>query len=727
MIKVLSRHRVMLAITALTVFVSASLLFVVQPMVGKMILPHLGGSSSVWTTCMLFFQTVLLLGYIYAHGVAQSMRLERQVAVHLGIMLVAAVASLPLAVPEAWLQVEGSPAGWLLVALTIGIGLPLFVVSSSAPLFQHWFSKTDHPDADDPYHLYAASNVGSMIALLAYPFVIEPSVGLSFQSIGWSVGFVSLIAMTGATGALVLRRKSVDASGTAETAKQVEPLEWKRRGLWVLWAFIPSSLMLGVTQFLTTDIASVPLLWVLPLALYLLSFILVFSRWEIRVGGPMRTALPLVILFVLDFSVSDASMGLIVVAQLVLFGLLATHYHGELAEDRPVAEHLTEYFIWMSVGGAAGGLFNSLVAPAVFDRPMEYMVVLALAAGFMYPNRERIEDELLPSWPVPVLLVPVGLLFLWMIHYLSLGYWVPMAVSVVTVLAGLAIGLRWPRWENVAVAAVILLGMTSLQHTPGVVEYERSFFASYTVFAREEHGRTFVKFSHGTTSHGVQSRETELEETPLAYHHPSGPVGDVVDAIPHEKVGVLGLGAGAMAAYAEPGTDFTFYEIDPRVEAIAREHFSYLDQCGKRCTVEIGDGRKLLERTPPDTYDILFLDAYNSDSVPTHLMTREALELYLSRVDEDGVLVFNVSNRYLDIEGLVGALAEDKGLVARTRFHYPRRNLRNKNVYTSVYTVVARDEEDLRNLAENPGWKPTKNNGVVWTDSYSDVVSILDW
>jgi hypothetical protein len=727
MIQVLSRHKTMLIITALTVFVSASLLFVVQPMVGKMILPHLGGSSSVWTTCMLFFQTVLLLGYIYAHGIAQWMTLERQVAVHLGIMVMAALASLPLAVPEAWLQVEGSPAGWLLVALTIGIGLPLFVVSSSAPLFQHWFSKTDHPDAEDPYHLYAASNVGSMVALLAYPFVIEPSVGLSIQSWGWTFGFVALIGMTGATGALVLRRKSVDDAEASTPTTSAEALSWKRRGLWVLWAFIPSSLMLGVTQFLTTDIASVPLLWVLPLALYLFSFILVFSRWEVRVGGPMRTALPLAVLVVLDLSVSDASMSVIIAAQLLLFALLATHYHGELADDRPAPAHLTEYFIWMSVGGAAGGLFNSLIAPAVFDRPLEYMLVLALAAAFMHPNPRRIEDDLLPSWPVPVLLVPAGLLFLWMIHYLRLGYWVPMAVSVATVGIGCLIGVRWPRWENVAVGAVILLGMSSLQHTPGVLEYERSFFASYTVFARQEHGRTFVKFSHGTTSHGVQSREEELEETPLAYHHPAGPVGDVIEAIPHEDVGVLGLGAGAMAAYAEPGTQFTFYEIDPGVEAIARKHFTYLEQCGELCTVKIGDGRQLLEETPPDTYDILFLDAYNSDSVPTHLMTREALDLYLSRVDEDGVLVFNVSNRYLDIQGLVGALAEDAGLVSLTRFHYPRRELRNRNVYTSVYTAVARNRDDLRSLADSEAWKPTESNGVVWTDSYSDVVSILDW
>lgn len=721
-----NRHLMMVGIFSLTVFLSASLLFVVQPMVGKMILPHLGGSSSVWTTCMLFFQTTLVAGYVYAHLLAQHVEPKHQAWVHLAIMGLACVVSLPLGVPPDLLNSESTPALWLMLALTVGVGLPLFVVSTSAPLFQRWFSYTDHPDNEDPYYLYAASNIGSMVALLGYPFVVEPLIGVANQRLAWSAGFVGLLAMAALCGWCLWQFKLEDDAREATEADH-EAVHWKRRLRWVGLAFVPSSLMLGVTQYLTTDLASVPLLWVLPLAIYLLSFIFVFARRPVYLPPWMRTIIPLMVITVLAVSVSSAPMSLLIGLHLLMFFFVAMFFHGELAKDRPQTSGLTDYFIWMSVGGALGGFFNALVAPMLFARPLEYTGMLVVAVALIAPDPERVEAEFNPTWTVPILFIPLGMFFLWMLGYWSITEPWKFVYASLTVAAAFGVSVKFPKAENLAAAGILAVGLQSFLALEGAVTYERSFYASYAVYQSEHEAGTFRKLSHGTTAHGIQGREEDLEEIPLGYHHTDGPVGQVMESVPSERVAVAGLGVGAMAAYGGPDREMVFYEIDPVIETVAREHFTYLDQCGKYCEVRIGDARKLLEQEPDGAFDVIFMDAYNSDSVPTHLLTREAMELYLSKVDEDGVVVFHVSNRFLDIEGVVGSLAEEMDLATRSQIHFPRPELQSKLVYTSAYSAVAREEAHLRSIADDERWRETVRADVVWTDDYSNIVSVFDW
>jgi hypothetical protein len=410
---------------------------------------------------------------------------------------------------------------------------------------------------------------------------------------------------------------------------------------------------------------------------------------------------------------------------LLMFFGLAMFFHGELARDRPKPSQLTVFFIWMSVGGAAGGLFNSLIAPTIFERPLEYTTMLVVSVAAIAPNPERIDDEFNPSWVVPALFVPAGLAYLWMLGFWSLDQLDWLAIAAALSGTAFAVGFQFPRLENVACAALIFAGLQSFFYLPDVIDFERSFYASYAVFERDYGDDIYRKLSHGTTAHGIQSMAEDRESTPLGYHHPSGPVGQVLQTVPNHRVGVVGLGVGAMAAYGGPDRQMVFYEIDPAIETVARDYFTYLDQCGPYCSVEIGDGRQLLEEAADDSFDVIFLDAYNSDSVPTHLLTREALEMYFQKVDDEGVVVFHVSNRYLDVEGVVGALADEGGYVARTQVHQPDPDL--SLVYTAAYSVVARDKEDLHGMADEERWLKTEPAGVVWTDDYTNIASVFDW
>jgi len=720
------RDTMMVGVFSLTVFVSASLLFVVQPMAGKLILPYLGGSSSVWTTCMLFFQIMLVAGYVYAHVLAKYVAPKHQAWVHLAIMGVACAASLPLHIPKWLLDTQSQPAAWLLIALLAGIGLPLFIVSTSAPLLQRWFSYTDHPDRADPYYLYAASNVGSMVALLGYPFVVEPMVGLDSQRWIWSAVFLGLTGLAALCGWYLWQYKR-DADFLHREAEGHDEIEWLRRARWVGLAFIPSSLMLGVTDYMTTDLASVPLLWVLPLAIYLGTFILVFARDPFYLPDWSRTLLPVAVLILLGVSVSELWMSILIALHLLTFFFVAMFFHGELAKDRPHTSGLTDFFIWMSVGGALGGVFNAIIAPKIFDLSLEYTLVLSLAVAAIVPNTGRIDNEFNPTGAVPAVFALVGMYYLWMLGFWSLDHLAYLGLALLITGGAFALGTLVPRAENLAVSVVLLSGLYTFLTLEGAIDYERSFYASYAVYQDEHAQGSYRKLSHGTTAHGVQALEEGMEQTAFGYHHPEGPVGQVMRAVPSEKVLVMGLGAGAMAAYGGSDRHMTFYEIDPIIEKVARKYFSYLEHCGLRCSVKIGDGRKLLEREETDTYDVIFMDAYNSDSVPTHLLTKEAVELYLQKLEDDGVLVFHVSNRYLNIEGIVGSLADELDLVTRTQIHVPSPALRNKLVWTSAYTVVARDPGDLRSLYEDDRWRETDRAGVVWTDNYSNIPSVFDW
>lgn len=717
----------LLALYAITMFGSAALLFVVQPMVAKLLLPHLGGSSAVWTTCMLFFQAALLAGYGYAHLGARFLSPRRQAMVHLPLMLLAFV-SLPIALPELGLDASQTPVAWLLVALVAAVGLPFFVVSTSAPLLQHWFAHTGHETADDPYHLYAASNLGSMTALLGYPFVIEPFLGVHTQTVVWTGIYGLLVLATAGCAKQIWDVRKTRASKDSSDEENAPPLSWKRRAYWIAFAFVPSSMMLGVTQYLTTDIAAVPLLWVLPLALYLLTFILVFATRPIWLPDWFRLALPIIAVAVMIATAYRVPMWVGILGHLLNFFLFAMFFHGSLAKDRPHPSHLTEFFLLLSVGGALGGLFNAVIAPLLFDRAIDYHLIVVLGVALIAPPKWRVHNPYGNPWVIPTLMVPI-----WAFYLYAMDFWAlkdPKTLPfTVLILAPLYLASVWrPRLENVGFSLVIALGAYSYLKTPGIITYERSFFAAYKVYEREygEAGR-FRKFSHGTTTHGAQSLDPEKETTPVSYHHPEGPVGQILDRIPHEEVLVVGLGAGAMTSYATEGTHFDVFEIDPLVHEIAKEHFTYLDHCGDRCTVKIGDGRRLIEEADKK-WDIIFLDAYNSDAVPTHLLTREALDLYLEKLAPHGVVVFHVSNRYLDIEGVVGGIVRDAGVVARTQLHIPPKSeRRKKQIDASKYTVVARELDDLRVIAEEERWRDVRPADIVWTDDFTNIITVFEW
>jgi hypothetical protein len=713
---------------ALTLFVSAALLFWVQPMFARLVLPLLGGTPAVWNTCVVFFQAALLAGYGYSHFTPAYLGVRRQTVLHLALMLLP-VAVLPVAVPQALGAVPDyvHPALWLLALLLLGVGLPFFAVSTTAPLLQRWFAATGHPAARDPYFLYAASNLGSMIGLLSYPLVLEPFLPLDRQTALWMyiywalAGLVLVCALlvwaaparvtpagagpevkeappapttpavggTSATRTAVKkgspRRKTIPA---AVAPPDPEHLTRLGRLVWVLLAFVPSSLMLSVTTYLTTDVAPIPLLWVIPLALYLLTFILAFARRSLIPLPAVDRMLPLVVLVVTVVLLSEATEPVWLLLGVHLLGLfwIALYCHGRLARLRPDPRHLTEFYFWLSLGGVLGGLFNALVAPVVFSAITEYPLVLVLACLL----RAVVSGQWLVISKTSALTTD---------HYpltTARDVWYAAAVGVLTVVLVLVARSTGVQAGPISVAVMfglpaiicytfharplrfglaiggLLLASSLYPGVYGAVEYrERNFFGVHKVVLVQEAGHKYVRLIHGNTIHGQQSLDPDHRDEPLAYFHRKGPIGRVFrfleeSARPPHDVGVVGLGAGSLAAYARPGQNWTFYDIDPEVIYLARNsgYFTFLRDCRARSlTLVEGDARLRLAQSE-DRYDLLVIDAFCSDALPVHLFTREALKkVYLPRLNPKGVLAFHISNRYLDMTPVLAGLAEDAQLL----------------------------------------------------------------
>ena len=712
---------------ALTLFTSASLVFIVEPMFGKMALPLLGGTPAVWNTCMVFYQAVLLGGYAYAHVLSTRLRLEFQVGIHASLLLIAALA-LPVAIPPHWTPpVDRSPIPSLLLALLTGVGAPLFVLSATAPLLQKWFSLTNSRSAKDPYFLYAASNVGSILALLAYPLVIEPTTSLRMQSTQWSLVYGMLVLLTLACG-LAARSRRNPASDLPALAVDDAPVSWLRRARWLALSFVPSSLMLAATTYLSTDVGSVPLLWTIPLALYLLSFILGFATWRMVPPQVTRTAAStaLVILaFVFAIGISRPLLILLVLHLTVLF-LVALSLHSDLADDRPSPARLTEFYLWIAVGGVAGGLFNTLAAPLLFTGVVEYPLALAAAAWLMrrHGGMGRPQTRDLAA-AVLAGLAAAGLVYLFRRPGVP-----PLALAPLLAIActGLFASARTTVSFGLAVSLVLAGGLVSRQDSGDLIYARRTFFGVLRVWNVPEEQQH--RIAHGTTIHGVQSTASGRTGDALSYYHPDGPIGQVFSALQSRlasaRVAVVGLGAGGLATYAQPQQRWTFYEIDPEVERVARNPrlFTFLRDCGVRCEVRLGDARLRLTH---DTgrYDLLVLDAFSSDAIPVHLMTREAMALYVDRLTDDGVLVFHISNRHLRLRSLVAGLAHDRRLAARGQFY--RSGSKNMIRTSSEWVAMARTEGDLGSLASDPRWTMIEPDpGTrIWSDDFSDVFSVL--
>jgi spermidine synthase len=712
-----------------TMLVSAALLFFVEPMFAKMVLPRLGGSPAVWNTCVVFFQATMLAGYAYAHLIAGRLRLWQQVALHVSVLLLVAT-NLPIGIPEGWTPpVDRPPIPSLLGLLLVTVGGPFFAVSATAPLLQRWFSYTHHPSARDPYFLYAASNVGSLVALLGYPFIVEPSWPLSVQSHGWAAGYLVLAALIGASAAGVFRGQTdvprlepaeADAMPTIPRAE----LTWWQRGRWVALAFVPSSLMLAVTTFISTDIAAVPLLWIAPLALYLLSFVLAFAARAL-VSQRRASAAMALLFFPLLFAIVlrlSGPLWLLVPLHLVAFFVCALVLHRELASDRPDARHLTEFYLWLSVGGVAGGAFNTFVAPLAFTDVIEYPIVMVLACALSPSRGAKRRSPLDVSLPLALGATTFAMFLFFRTFGVS-----PTTIGIIGIPGAIYWGCaQRPLRFAAGLTVAFLVAFTMTGDEGNELHAERTFFGVLRVRSVESNGPAHV-LVHGSTVHGEQSLNPALRRTPTAYYYQDGPVGQLFSALNDRfrRVGIIGLGTGGLAVYATPEQRWTFYEIDPAVERIARDtqFFTYLEDCGDRCDVVLGDARLSLAAVAPGHYDAIVLDAFSSDAIPLHLLTKQALEMYLEKLSDRGVLVFHISNRHLDLRPVVGALARDLRLALRAQLHVaPAKS----NGRSSEWVVLARSEDHLGSLAGDSRWaRVAGDTRRVWTDDYSDILSVL--
>ena len=723
-------RRAFVVLFAVTLFASSALMFVVEPLFGKLVLPRLGGSPSVWNTCVVFYQAVLLVGYLYTHLLTTRLGLRGQILLHV-VLLAAASLTLPVGVRADWAPpAAGSPIPSLLGVLAIGVGAPLLVLSATAPLVQRWFSHTTHPSAGDPYHLYAASNVGSILALLAYPIVIEPTASLQSQSTFWSVGFVLLVVMTATCGVAAMRQRSDRRNDTRPVDAALQAVSWGRRARWIGLAFVPSSLMLAVTTYASTDIASVPLLWTVPLAVYLLTFVYAFAanrRRSLRLGHGAMVALTLPIAVAIALGASRP-VSLMLPLHLALLLTFALTLHGELADDRPDAHHLTDFYLCLALGGVLGGVFNTVLAPMLFTSVAEYPIAIALAwllrrradsTGTAFRGTDLVFPLLTGAAAAALILCLKGALL--------------PATTLPLILGALIVGylgcIRSNTRLALAVAGIALAGSVVQPQRDELLLARRTFFGILRVWNvpdRAEH-----KLAHGTTSHGIQSTNEAQRRDPQAYYHPSGPIGQVFQAwepsLGNARIGVVGLGAGGLAAYARPGQRWTFYEIDPEVERIARDTtlFTYLHDCGDTCQVVLGDARLSLDRNPAPGYRILIIDAFSSDAIPVHLLTREALDLYLSRISADGLLAFHISNRHLDLKPVLARLALERSLVATAQLY--RSGTPDEAQTASEWVLVARSAATLGPLAADTRWTRLTSSGAerVWTDDFSNVFSVL--
>jgi hypothetical protein len=701
---------------------------------------------------MVFFQTVLLAGYAYAHLLDSRFKPRVQLVIHLAVVAVGLL-FLPMRLSAVFGPVpHGVPVFWLLGTLATSIGFPFFALATTGPLVQRWFHRSGHPEGQDPYSLYAVSNLGSLAALLAYPLVIEPSLGLSAPCPSWfptridclsqkllfSAGYVVFAVLMAAVAAFVWKRAPARQQ-QHEAASPAAAVAWRSRLVWVLLAFVPSSALLAVTQYLSTDLAVFPLLWVLPLAVYLTTFILAFSRRSWLKPAWSSTGLGLAaVAVVASFWVffRPYPWVLFILHPLTLF-FVGMVCHGRLAALRPAPRRLTEYYLWIAFGGALGGAFNALVAPLLFRSIAEYPIIL-LAACLCRPgalNRPRVLDFALPA---ALALVAAGMpLAVSLGKFESTGSVLAIQVGIPCALAILFIGR--PLRLALAIGSLLIVARAQTRLSGEVIYAKRDFFGVHKVV------RVGGPLSHvlydGSTRHGAQGLDARLREKPSSYYHRSGPVGQVFSTLGgsdrFDRIAVVGLGAGTMAAYAPAGGQITFYEIDPEITRIATDEkfFTYLRDCRAHVEVKAGDGRLELTHVPDGYYGLIVLDAFSSDAPPVHLMTLEALELYFRKLRPDGLLLANLTNQHLDLEPVFHAIAAEldlRGLATSDDVVTDAQALELKN--RSSWIVLARSQDALGGLPLSYTWWPVPlassgppSRQFLWTDDSSSVLPLLRW
>jgi protein-L-isoaspartate O-methyltransferase len=679
---------------ALTIFTSAFLLFLVQPIVAKQILPWFGGSAAVWTTCLVFFQFLLLFGYAYSDWTTRNLAPRRQVAIHI-LLLVLSLVSLPIIPDAAWKPAGDEDPIWrILGLLTVTIGLPYFLLSTTGPLVQAWFARTF--PTGTVYRLFALSNFGSLLALVAYPFAVEPWIATTQQSWGWSAGYVLFVVLCGASAiysarsvrghapAPVAERAGSDGEGAGTPAAAPAP-SGHDYAMWLLLSAMGSFMLLAVTNHITNDVASVPFLWILPLTLYLLSFILSFEGWNGR-GWYRRIWFlgPLVVIVSAMSWSLYAERGIVNIREaLPLFcaGLfvMCMFFHGELAAMKPAPRYLTRFYLMVSLGGALGGLAVGVIAPKLFNTYYEFSVGLIVTLAIAVYVTRRMHAV------VPMLvLATLGFT----------GYYV----------------YRY---------------MDSLATDTRVMT--RNFYGTLRVkqTGPEQDPDTVRRLMHGLIMHGEQYLGPRRREATTYYGSTSG-IGRLITMLQPSgplRVGVIGLGTGTMAAYGRTGDVYRFYEINPKVVEIARTQFYFLNDSGARIETVLGDARLGLEREQPEQYDVLVIDAFSSDSIPVHLITREALAVYLRHMKPSGVIAFHVTNRFLRLAPVVKRLADDQGLHTLLIID----DAEKSDLSKTDWVLVSRDAALLKrkeiaagadDIDEIPGLR-------VWTDDFNNLFQIL--
>ena len=709
-------------IFASTLFLSATLVFSVQPMLGKMMLPHVGGAPSGWAVTMFFFQTCLLFGYGLAYIFSKLPPFLNALSI-LFVFLPAAL-FLPIAYKSG---VADSISPWaVFLQLTASTAVPFLALSTLSPGLQRLFSFSNHRTASDPYYLYAASNAGSFVGLLAYPIILEPLIGLQAQSQAWMMAFGLLFfcVMICAVSIFIKNRDLISLKLKSEqTAKDKDgddTITWTRRFKWLALAAIPSSLMIGTTTEITTDIASAPMIWVLPLSIYLLTTIVAFAKRHIINTNTLSTmhffgiiVITCLIIFENYDRINADHIFYVAFAYIAIFTIIASLLHSLLANDRPSAKRLTEFYLIISLGGAIGGSFNAFIAPNIFNDVYEFQFIAILSLLLSPAFGNKIPPTLNKLiWGVFAALIIVltilsfkqGTLFMGMLIVVLF-----MASIHPKVLFGCALA--------------IMIFLTTPLNGKNLIHIDRNFFGVvkvYETIMSKNSKEKILAFLHGTTLHGFQAVDEEHAHKPYSYYGVNGPIGDVFDSFDPKEIVVLGLGVGQISCHNKAGREFTYYEIDPHVVDVALKDFTILKTCGYKDII-VGDARLEIAKDP-NTYDTIVVDTFSSDSVPVHLVTKEAIDLYASKLKENGIILINISNRHLDLSQPIASIAKALGYNYRSKYYTPSET----DLYNtpSEWVVLTKNAGLVKQL-DDKKWHEIKSDQPPWTDDYSNVISTL--